>query len=403
MPPVERRSPSAPPMSHQDAVVQHLDRQLVDRVRTAVGRAASAGRSSASVASASTATVPSRAVPTTSRPLDAAPLARRRRSTLEAEWPGPRPAPRPPSCSPTPIRCTAARCARWSPASCSARCPARGRRRAALQLPWRRAAPRAPTATGVAERLDIVAAIDALRRRRAPALAARARRLVVRRRRVACGRRRPARRLVRWSPRRCASCRSTQMLAARRPPAEAAGRRPSTTSSARPTRRAATADWANTTIDGGRRRPTTSSPAAPARSPTARRLRRRRVRRPADHAELDQPARTVTPGGGQAPWPRRWCARRSGRSTRPARRRRGPRSRPSTRWSSVPTPPEAITGMVTASATARVSGRSKPSRVPSRSIDVSRISPAPERLDPARPPDRVECRSGVRPPWVYTS
>src|SRR3569833_3215855 len=50
---------------------------------------------------------------------------------------------------------------------------------------------------------------------------------------------------------------------------------------------------------------------------------------------------------------------------------------PSTRWSRLPTPPEAITGTGTLSAMARVKGRSKPCRVPSRSIDVSRISPAP--------------------------
>src|SRR3569833_2901764 len=50
---------------------------------------------------------------------------------------------------------------------------------------------------------------------------------------------------------------------------------------------------------------------------------------------------------------------------------------PSTRWSRLPTPPAAITGTGTLSALARVHGRSKPCRVPSRSIDVSRISPAP--------------------------
>ena len=44
---------------------------------------------------------------------------------------------------------------------------------------------------------------------------------------------------------------------------------------------------------------------------------------------------------------------------------------------SVPTPPLAITGTGTASATALVSSRSKPCFVPSRSIEVSRISPAP--------------------------
>src|SRR5215510_10717029 len=54
-----------------------------------------------------------------------------------------------------------------------------------------------------------------------------------------------------------------------------------------------------------------------------------------------------------------------------------PSRMPSTRWSRFPTPPEAITGTGTLSAMARVSGRSKPCLVPSRSIEVSRISPAP--------------------------
>src|SRR3990172_2412422 len=54
-----------------------------------------------------------------------------------------------------------------------------------------------------------------------------------------------------------------------------------------------------------------------------------------------------------------------------------PSMTPSARCSSLPTPPPAITGTPTASATARVSARSNPSRVPSRSILVSRISPAP--------------------------
>ena len=46
----------------------------------------------------------------------------------------------------------------------------------------------------------------------------------------------------------------------------------------------------------------------------------------------------------------------------------------------------AMTGTPTASTIARVSSRSKPSLVPSRSIDVSRISPAPARRPP--PPTR---------------
>ena len=49
---------------------------------------------------------------------------------------------------------------------------------------------------------------------------------------------------------------------------------------------------------------------------------------------------------------------RSGRSTRTAPRRRRPRSIASLRCSSLPAPPEAITGISTASATARVSSRS---------------------------------------------
>ena len=67
-----------------------------------------------------------------------------------------------------------------------------------------------------------------------------------------------------------------------------------------------------------------------------------------------------------------------------------PSRMPSTRWSSVPTPPEAITGTGTASAIARVSAMSKPGLVPSRSIEVSRISPAPSADHLARIGDRIE-------------
>src|SRR3569623_2129499 len=75
---------------------------------------------------------------------------------------------------------------------------------------------------------------------------------------------------------------------------------------------------------------------------------------------------------------------------------------PSTRCMRLPTPPEAITGTFTASLTARVRARSKPSRVPSRSMLVSRISPAPystmslAQSITSRPVD-------LRPPWVNTS
>ena len=66
---------------------------------------------------------------------------------------------------------------------------------------------------------------------------------------------------------------------------------------------------------------------------------------------------------------------------------------PSTRCASAPTPPDAITGTSTASTTARVSSRSKPVRAPSRSMLVSRISPAPSADDLARPFDGVDARS----------
>src|SRR5260221_3257223 len=54
-----------------------------------------------------------------------------------------------------------------------------------------------------------------------------------------------------------------------------------------------------------------------------------------------------------------------------------PSSTPCARCSRLPTPPEAITGTLTASDTARVRPTSKPARVPSRSMLVKRISPAP--------------------------
>src|SRR6185436_1463218 len=75
---------------------------------------------------------------------------------------------------------------------------------------------------------------------------------------------------------------------------------------------------------------------------------------------------------------------------------------PSTRWSRLPTPPEAMTGTGTLSAMACVSGRSNPCLVPSRSIEVSRISPAPS--------DTTSCAYSMasipvelRPPWVKIS
>ena len=79
-----------------------------------------------------------------------------------------------------------------------------------------------------------------------------------------------------------------------------------------------------------------------------------------------------------------------------------PSSTPSTRCSSVPTPPLAMTGTSTTSLTARVSARSKPSRVPSRSIEVSMISPAPSRTASSTHAI-ASIPVAVRPPWTKTS
>ena len=75
---------------------------------------------------------------------------------------------------------------------------------------------------------------------------------------------------------------------------------------------------------------------------------------------------------------------------------------PLTRSSRLPTPPEAITGTSTASLTARVSSRSKPDLVPSRSMLVSKISPAPRRVISTA---HFTASSPVflRPPWLKTS
>src|SRR5574341_652027 len=66
-----------------------------------------------------------------------------------------------------------------------------------------------------------------------------------------------------------------------------------------------------------------------------------------------------------------------------------------------PAPPDAITGIDTASATARVNSRSYPSRVPSRSMLVSKISPAP-RASASRAHSTALRSVPFRPPCVYT-
>jgi hypothetical protein len=79
-----------------------------------------------------------------------------------------------------------------------------------------------------------------------------------------------------------------------------------------------------------------------------------------------------------------------------------PASTAGAKWASVPAPPLAITGTVTAARTARISSRSKPMVVPSASIEFSRISPAPSCTA-----CRAHCTASVpvlaRPPWVVTS
>ena len=93
---------------------------------------------------------------------------------------------------------------------------------------------------------------------------------------------------------------------------------------------------------------------------------------------------------------------RSGRATPPAPRSPRPRSAPPPCARRDPQPPEATTGTRTASATARVRATSKPSFVPSRSMLVSRISPAP-RSAPSRAHATASVPVGVRPPCTKTS
>ena len=70
--------------------------------------------------------------------------------------------------------------------------------------------------------------------------------------------------------------------------------------------------------------------------------------------------------------------------------------------SAAPAPPLAITGTVTSRRTARIRSRSKPARVPSASMALSRISPAPSSQ--ARLAQAIASRpADLRPPWVVTS
>ena len=79
-----------------------------------------------------------------------------------------------------------------------------------------------------------------------------------------------------------------------------------------------------------------------------------------------------------------------------------PASTAGAKCASVPAPPLAMTGTVTAARTARISSRSKPAVVPSASIEFSRISPAPS-CTPRRAQPTASIPVPVRPPCVVTS
>ena len=74
-----------------------------------------------------------------------------------------------------------------------------------------------------------------------------------------------------------------------------------------------------------------------------------------------------------------------------------PASTAGAKWASVPAPPLAMTGTLTAARTARISSRSKPAVVPSASIEFSRISPAPRRTA-SRAQATASVPVPVRPP-----
>jgi len=79
-----------------------------------------------------------------------------------------------------------------------------------------------------------------------------------------------------------------------------------------------------------------------------------------------------------------------------------PASTAGAKCASVPAPPLAITGTVTAARTARISSRSKPKVVPSASIEFSRISPTPSCTARCAH-STASIPVPVRPPCVVTS
>src|SRR5579859_5487673 len=98
------------------------------------------------------------------------------------------------------------------------------------------------------------------------------------------------------------------------------------------------------------------------------------------HYELGRPVAAAYRTGWPAPrsafltWPMRSVPKWN---TLAARTASAPASTAGAKCASVPAPPLAITGTVTAARTARISSRSNPMVVPSASIEFSRISPAP--------------------------
>jgi len=74
----------------------------------------------------------------------------------------------------------------------------------------------------------------------------------------------------------------------------------------------------------------------------------------------------------------------------------------STKCPAVPAPPLAITGICTALLTIAVSSQSKPPRIPSVSIEVSKISPAP-RDSASRAQSKTRRPVAFRPPLTKTS
>ena len=113
-------------------------------------------------------------------------------------------------------------------------------------------------------------------------------------------------------------------------------------------------------------------------------------------------SRTCTPVGAEIPSVRGWTGRRREKSRRPERRLPRHRVKISAKCSGSLAPPDAITGTETAREIAAVRGISKPACVPSRSTEVSRISPAPSETPccahamASRPVDS-------RPPRTITS